>query len=141
MKPEDVERYVAERHAELRAEQDRHLAALEAPPLLHSLRSQIDEVDGALAALLRRRMVLVEAVAFVKRVAGIEAHDPKRETDLIARFCPTAGPAQDAYREVIRVGRQLVQKQNGERIELVVPVPSPDDAGGPVDVSVRTEGG
>ncbi len=66
-------------HEALAREQARHRAQFDVPPLLTSLRAQIDDVDGALASLLRRRVVLVEAVAFVKAVGGIEAHDPKRE--------------------------------------------------------------
>lgn len=118
----NVSKYVNDAHENLRREQESHRAQFEGPPLLHALRAEVDEVDALLTTLLRRRMVLVEAIGFVKRAAGIEGYDPVREANLVSRFCPTPSPAQDAYREVIRVGRKLVQRQTGE-------LQSPDDGG------------
>jgi chorismate mutase len=112
-----------------RSVRDHAARAGEVPPILHGLRAQIDEVDSALAALLRRRVALVEAATFVKGVAGIPGHDPNREEDLLKRFSPAEGPERDAHREVIRVCREHAQKRLGE-----APVPGAvDDGDRPAD--------
>jgi chorismate mutase / prephenate dehydrogenase len=53
------------------------------PRPLDALRAQIDQVDGELLELLKRRMAIVTEVALAKREEGSSVRDPARESAIL----------------------------------------------------------
>jgi chorismate mutase/prephenate dehydratase len=58
---------------------------------LESLRKEIDEIDGKMLALFLRRMKCGEAVARVKRQAGLPVFNAERERQVLASMSEKAG--------------------------------------------------
>lgn len=79
----------------------------EAEALIANLRAQIDEVDGTLLALLRRRLALVHAVNFVKRAAGREVFDADRESSLLSRAAHAGAEVGRVYSRIIATCRDI----------------------------------
>ena len=67
---------------------------------LAELRGEIDEIDGRLARLLRRRLEVVDEIGEVKRETGAPVSDPSREMVILERVASEAGEgyADDAKR-------------------------------------------
>jgi chorismate mutase / prephenate dehydratase len=91
------------------------------PPALAGLRSQIDEVDSQLVALLQKRAKLALEVGEVKKTINAPVYRPEREAQILANFAnpeltskyagPLRAPALQAiYREVISACRELERR-------------------------------
>lgn len=70
---------------------------------LSTCRSQIEEVDGRLVALLAERVELGRRTAALKRAAGLPLLDPRREAEVIRR----AGERAREHGLVIEGVRQI----------------------------------
>jgi chorismate mutase / prephenate dehydratase len=97
------------------------ISASNIPPELATLRSQIDEVDSQLIALLQKRANLAMAVGEVKKKIDAPVYRPEREAQILANFAnpelatkyagPLRAPALQAiYREVISACRELERR-------------------------------
>ncbi len=58
---------------------------------LHSLRSEIDQINEGLLELVQRRGRIVLQIAQIKREMGLEGYDPKREEDMLHHLTTRAG--------------------------------------------------
>ena len=58
---------------------------------LSDLRRELDSIDGEIAALLGRRMKIVDSIADFKAKSGTAVADPAREAEIIARVEALAG--------------------------------------------------
>lgn len=70
---------------------------------LVGLRSEIEEVDRALADLLLRRVRLARDTAALKRAAGMAVLDPRREAEVVSRavaFARERGLDPEAVRAI-----------------------------------------
>jgi chorismate mutase len=70
---------------------------------LAECRSEIEEVDRRLVALLAKRVALGRKTATLKRAAGLPILDPQREAEVIRRAVATAREHElpvEAVREV-----------------------------------------
>ena len=68
---------------------------------LADCRSQIEEIDLKLVALLAERMALGQRTAGLKRAAGLPILDPRREAEVIRRAV-VAARAKDLPTEPVR---------------------------------------
>ena len=64
---------------------DESLASSAAADALHPLRTEIEQVDREIVALLARRMQLARRVGAVKREARLAIVDPAREAAVVRR--------------------------------------------------------
>ena len=58
---------------------------------LAELRREIDEIDGELVGLLKRRLAVVDEIAAAKRASGTPVGDSGREDAILARVAAQAG--------------------------------------------------
>lgn len=79
---------------------------------LSPLRAQIDDIDRQVLELLRKRMTVVEQVAAVKRLQGLQVRDFVRERQLLedrgqraAALGLAAGPVESIYRQIMLASR------------------------------------
>jgi 3-deoxy-7-phosphoheptulonate synthase/chorismate mutase len=64
---------------------------------IHSLRAELDEVDGEIVRALNKRARLVQELAALKKEAGMPLYDPKREEEILQRVAKeNPGPIYDA---------------------------------------------
>ena len=79
---------------------------------LEKLRSEIDDCDTQIRALIRRRVSIVRKIASAKVAAGIHMHDARRETDILEQpideTCEIeATLIRDIYGIIFQSGRQI----------------------------------
>lgn len=70
---------------------------------LTSLRTEIEDLDRTLVALIARRVALARAVGLAKRTAGLPTLDPAREAAIIRRasaLAREAGVGEEGVREI-----------------------------------------
>ena len=78
---------------------------------LAQLRLQIDAMNDAFVALVSERATVAEAIAELKREAGLDMHDPHREHAMLANLLATnPGPLSNELlgnllRELFRTSR------------------------------------
>jgi 3-deoxy-7-phosphoheptulonate synthase/chorismate mutase len=64
---------------------------------LQKRREQLDELDRALVRALNQRARLVQELATIKRQAGEQLYDPKREEEILQRVAEeNPGPIYDS---------------------------------------------
>ena len=77
---------------------------------LHEIRAEIDALNREILSCLERRAELVDAVADVKDELALEAHDPRREEEMLRRLVRDAqGPLAESdvraiFAAIFRVG-------------------------------------
>lgn len=91
---------------------------------LDALRREIDDVDAQLAALLVKRIGLVDQVSAHKRESGLPVLDGAREEAVVAKARKRAGPdcADDAealMRCVMERSRMRQQAQRNEKNDAI----------------------
>jgi chorismate mutase len=88
------------------------------PRSLEDLRSEIDELDQRLFALLAQRMVVVKTIGEVKRSLEMPISDPVREALLKARLKNLASGILEPWHVeelasvIIRISRELQTESN-----------------------------
>ena len=72
---------------------------------LQKRREQLDELDRALVRALNQRARLVQELAAIKRQAGEQLYDPKREEEILQRVAEeNPGPIYDStMREIFEI--------------------------------------
>jgi 3-deoxy-7-phosphoheptulonate synthase/chorismate mutase len=72
---------------------------------LQKRREQLDELDRALVRALNQRARLVQELATIKRQAGEQLYDPKREEEILQRVAEeNPGPIYDStMREIFEI--------------------------------------
>ena len=72
---------------------------------LQKLREQLDELDRVLVRALNQRARLVQELAAIKRQAGEQLYDPKREEEILQRVAEeNPGPIYDStMREIFEI--------------------------------------
>jgi chorismate mutase len=72
---------------------------------LQKRREQLDELDRALVRALNQRARLVQELATIKRQAGEQLYDPKREEEILQRAAEeNSGPIYDStMREIFEI--------------------------------------
>ncbi len=72
---------------------------------LQKRREQLDELDRALVRALNQRARLVQELATIKRQAGEQLYDPKREEEILQRVAEeNPGPIYDStMREIFEM--------------------------------------
>jgi len=70
-----------------------------------TLRDQLDEVDREMVRALNQRARLVQELASIKREAGEQLYDPKREEEILQRVAEeNPGPIYDStMREIFEI--------------------------------------
>lgn len=86
---------------------------------LHSLRSEIDDIDRTLLDLFQQRMDVVAAIARCKREQGLPIRYPAREDAVLARIRAAARPeladyAAAFFQSLMAISRQMQQDRLGE---------------------------
>jgi len=91
---------------------------------LTSLRERIDGINRELLDLLQERARLVLEVAEVKRVNGLEGHDPGREDqmleDLVSRSSGPFGPTElrGIFRTIFRASLEIQERERWEGLRV-----------------------
>ena len=86
---------------------------------LTQLRTEIDEIDGQLVELFRRRMEISRDVAAYKKANGLPTLDAGRERALLAKVAelsgePLAGYAQSVFRAIMAASRSYQDRCSGK---------------------------
>lgn len=86
---------------------------------LGELRGEIDEIDGRIARLLRRRFEVVDEISEAKRESGAPVSDPSREAAILSRVAAEASErfADDAKRVFSSVFEVSKSRQRGARLQ------------------------
>ena len=88
-------------------------------PSIEELRKAIDEIDGGLVLLLRRRIGVALEIGKYKRGMGLPVYDPSREEAVLegaAERARSCGLNPDLYKEVQRAIIRLCRSaEEGER--------------------------
>jgi len=92
---------------------------------LEDWRQEIDALDLELLRLLNRRAAIAGEIAVIKVAAGLPAHDPKREEQVLKRITErNCGPFEGASLEAIfrsiihetrRLGTERMRQEGGEK--------------------------
>lgn len=86
---------------------------------LDDCRRELDEADRALLAAFVRRMELSAPIADWKRAHGLPIRDEVREREKLAAVRAQVPPelaqsAEELYRTLFRLSRELQSRRNGE---------------------------
>jgi len=128
---------------------------------LTSLRSEIDDVNERLLALVQRRASIVLEIARLKQAMGLEGYDPKREEEMLHHLTQRAdgpfGPAEireifqaifrasldiqnQSWREQLQVKRRDLVPEGGIRVRgVAIGAGAPVVMAGPCSVETREQ--
>ena len=89
---------------------------------LTSLRSEIDDVNERVLALVQRRAEIVLEIAELKRAQGLEGYDPKREDEMLHHLTARAngpfGPAEirEIFQAIFRASLDIQDQSWTEQL-------------------------
>jgi chorismate mutase len=84
---------------------------------LADLRAEIDDLDGQMALILKRRLAVVDEIGAMKKVSGAPVVDPNREKEILSRVSDIVGErfADDATRLFAALFDISRSRQKGDR--------------------------